>query len=78
MPLTSYLEGGVFEPPQIEAMTTAFEAVCHSLQLADRDDPLTEIIARKVIEVARTGEHDPDRLRELVLTNLNQSDLRGA
>jgi hypothetical protein len=74
MPLTSYLDGGVFEPKQIEAMTAAFEAVCNSLQLLNRDDPITEIVARKVIEVAGTGERDPDRLRDLVLTELNQLD----
>jgi hypothetical protein len=78
MSLTPYLKGGVFQPQQIEAMTTAFEAVCRTLQLVDRDDPLTEIVARRVIDVARTGERDPDRLRELVLMNLNQSDLRSA
>ena len=74
MPLTSYLDGGVFEPKRIEAMTAAFEAVCNSLQLLNRDDPITEIVARKVIEVAATGERDPDRLRDLVLTELNQLD----
>lgn len=78
MPLTPYLKGGVFQPQQIKAMTTAFEAVCRTLQLVDRDDPLTEIVARRVIDVARTGERDPDRLRELVLMNLNQSNLRSA
>jgi hypothetical protein len=57
-------------------MTAAFEAVCRTLQLVDRDDPLTEIVARRVIDVAGTGERDPGRLRELVLMNLNQSDLQ--
>jgi hypothetical protein len=78
MPLTPYLKGRVFQPKQIESMTAAFEAVCRTLQLAKRDDPLTEIVARKVVEMASTGEHDPDLLRELVLMNLNQSDLRRA
>jgi hypothetical protein len=44
----------------------------------ERDDPQMEIVARKIIDVAGTGERDPDRLRELVLMNLNQSDLRSA
>jgi hypothetical protein len=78
MPLTSYLQGGVFEPEQIDAMTVAFKGVCNSLQLLNQDDPITEIVARKVIEVAGTGERDPDRLRDLVLTELNQSDKRSA
>ena len=78
MPLTPYLKGGVFEPQQIGAMTAAFEAVCRSLQLADRTDPLTEIVARKVIDIAATGERNPDRLRVLVLEELSRSDRYGA
>src|SRR4029077_16979592 len=78
MPLTPYLKGGVFEPKQIEAMMAAFEAVCRSLQLADRVDPFTEIVARNVIEIAGTGEHDPERLHDLVLAALSQSGQRTA
>jgi hypothetical protein len=78
VPLTPYLKGGVFEPQQIGAMTAAFEAVCRSLQLADRTDPLTEIVARKVIDIAATGERNPDRLRVLVLEELSRSDRYGA
>jgi hypothetical protein len=78
MPLTPYLKEAVFEPKAIEAMTAAFEAVCDSLKLLDRDDPITEIVARKVIEVAGTGERDPERIRELVLLALNESGERSA
>jgi hypothetical protein len=78
VPLTAYLEGGVFEPQQIGAMTAAFEAVCRSLQLADRTDPLIEIVARKVIEIAATGERNPDRLRVLVLEELSGSHQHSA
>ncbi len=69
MPLTPYLKGTVFEPRAIEAMTAAFEAVCKSLQLLNRDDPIAQIAARKVIDIARTGEHDPQRMHDLVLPN---------
>ena len=37
------------------------------LQLADRQDPITELVARKIIEVAGTGERDPTRIREQAL-----------
>ena len=78
MPLTPYLSGGVFDPEQIEAMTAAFAAVCRSLKLVERKDPLTEIVARKVIEVAGTGERDPERLHDLVLLALNETGQRSA
>jgi hypothetical protein len=51
-------------------MTAAFDAIRASLRLADRDDPLTEIVARRVIEMAGTGERDPERLYDLVLLSL--------
>jgi hypothetical protein len=73
MPLTPYLKEATFDPQAIEAMSAAFEAVCASLQLADRSDPMTEIVARKVIEVAGTGERNSGRIRDLVLHALGES-----
>jgi hypothetical protein len=78
MPLAPYLQVGVFEPPAIEAMTTAYLAVCESLRLASRDDPFTEIVARKVIEIAGTGEREPARIRDLTLLALKESGDRSA
>ena len=78
MPLTPYLKGAVFEPKAIEAMTAAFEAVCKSLQLLSRDDPVTQIVARTIIDIARTGEHDPQRMHDLALLELKDLDQRSA
>jgi hypothetical protein len=42
-----------------------------SLQLeCDVGDPMTEIIVTKIIALAKAGEHDADRLVELVLNDL--------
>ena len=38
--------------------------------LADRTDPITEIIARKIIDVAQTGERDPLRIRARAIADL--------
>ena len=62
------LEGGAFDDRAIKAMTTAYEGALGELGLADR--PLTELIARKIIEVAKAGERDPERLRELALKDI--------
>jgi hypothetical protein len=67
MPLTPYLAEGVFDPLAVSAMSAAYGAACASLGLVDRTDPLNEIVARKVIEIAGTGERDPQRLTDLVL-----------
>jgi hypothetical protein len=76
MPLTPYLKEAVFDPKAIEAMNTAFVAACKSLQLLIRDDPMTEIVARKIIDIARTGERDPQRMHDLALLALKESDQR--
>ena len=77
MPLTlNLVKKVVFDPEAIEPMVAAFKAACQSLQLVDRDDLLTQIVARKVVEVAGTGERDPERLRDLVLLALKEPDRR--
>ena len=44
------------------------KAALKTLRLADRTDPLTELIAKKIIEVVRSGEHDPPRASVLALS----------
>jgi hypothetical protein len=63
---------GVFDQSAIHAMAAAFEACCRALRLEERIDPITEIVARKVIEVAGTGERDPQRICGLVLLALSE------
>jgi hypothetical protein len=72
MPIYEILKGGAFEPKHIEAMGQAFEAVCSGLELTNRDDPLRDLVARKVIECAQRGEHDPERLARVVLSALQK------
>jgi hypothetical protein len=56
---------------QIEAMRAAFNRVCEVLELScDREDPLTEVVVTKIVELAKTGERDPEKLCFTVLTEL--------
>jgi hypothetical protein len=64
MPICRLLENHVFGPDEITVLTSAFEDTLRTLRLVDRADPATEIIAKKIIELAQQGEHDPVRLRE--------------
>jgi len=41
-----------------------------SLGLIDRADPLTKVVAEKIIECAQMGERDPVRLRDCALKSL--------
>jgi hypothetical protein len=55
----------------IEAMHAAFRRVCDILQLScDREDPLTELVVLKIMELAKSGERDPEILCIDVLDEL--------
>jgi CRP-like cAMP-binding protein len=51
-------------------MTTAYEGALRVLGLANRTDPITEIVAKKIIEIAQTGERDPLRIRARAIADL--------
>ena len=52
-----------FEPEHIQAMQRAFDAVCARLELSTgRGDRVTELVAWRIIELARAGERDTNRL----------------
>jgi hypothetical protein len=59
-----------FEPEAIVFMSAAYEDALRALKLTDRQDPITELVARKIIQVAQTGEKDPIRIRERALKSL--------
>lgn len=63
MAIYRLLQHAAFGPEEIERMTTAYEDALRELRLSDRTDPLTEIVAKKIIEIAQTGERDPARIR---------------
>ena len=57
----------------IKPLLATFEAVCRSLELRGPHDPLAEIVALKVIQIAKSGERDPERIRDLVLLSLHNA-----
>ena len=59
------------DPEHIEAMRAAFHRVCDALQLnCHADDPMTEIVVMKIVELAKAGERDPEVLCIDVLAQL--------
>jgi hypothetical protein len=45
----------------------AYETVLRTLSLVDRDDPLTAMIAQRVVELAQSGVKDPAAISEQIL-----------
>ena len=60
----------VFGPETTAAMGTALEQVCAVLGL-DNDAIAREVVASRIIELARRGEHDATALRDRVLMEAN-------
>jgi hypothetical protein len=61
-----FLQGDAFGPGALRAMSTALEEVCRLLKI-DHDQGAREVMAVRIIELARRGERDPKRLRDRVL-----------
>jgi hypothetical protein len=66
----------VFEPDDIQAMSIALDDVCKTLNLTDHAKAAREVIAERIIELARGGERCPTVLRDRVLlkTGLDGGD----
>ena len=54
--------GDAFDPADVAKLAVAYDLVLHQLDLADRQDAITLMIAERVIGLATQGEHDPERL----------------
>jgi hypothetical protein len=67
------------DPAHIEAMRAAFRQICDALLLkCDRDEPMTEVIADKIVALAKAGEHDAQKLADRVLYDLADDGLAAA
>ena len=56
-------------PEEISRLSGAYERTLRTLSLVDRNDPLTEMLARKIIEVGAT-ESDPAKISEIAIKRL--------
>jgi hypothetical protein len=57
----------MFEPEAVICMARAYEGALVALRLTDRQDSITEIVAK---EIAETGERDYTRMRNRALEEL--------
>ena len=70
MPILALLEKEAFDPETIEMLVQCFEGTLADLRLRTLTPSITLLVARRTIEIAKTGERDPVRLRQLVLESL--------
>jgi hypothetical protein len=70
MPIDRLVKEAAFDPEDVQAIVAAYEAALARLGLKDRSDPAAEMVARKIVEIARDGERDPERLSDRVVKSL--------
>ena len=70
MAIYRLLQNSTFNPEDVERMTCAYEECLQRLQLTNRQDPITETLARRIIEVIQTGMKDPSRICDQAIENL--------
>ena len=59
MPIRPYLDGQKFDLETTRLMGLAFEMARVGFGLSDRDEPAKEIVAKRIIELAKAGERNP-------------------
>ena len=55
---------------EIVRLRIAYQKSLHALHLVDRNDPVSEIVAKKVIQIASTGVRDPAQICKIVIKQL--------
>ncbi len=74
VPITPFLKSKVFDPDLTKAMGVAFEKACRTLGLARTSDPVTEAVAKVIIDLAEAGERDPELLYRRALAHFGKAN----
>ena len=67
MTIHRLLQNTPLEPEDIERLVMAYEQTLRALDLKERDDPLTQAVAKKIIEIGQSGIRDPEQISQLVI-----------
>ena len=59
MTIYRLFQNSAFGQEEIDRMVKAYEACLKELGVEDRSDPVTEKVAKHIVEVAQTGERNP-------------------
>jgi hypothetical protein len=73
MAIYRLLQNSAFAPEDIAPLATAYEECLRTLKLSDRSDPISEILAKKIIEIAQTGVRDSGQLGRLALAEIGRA-----
>jgi hypothetical protein len=76
MPIRPFLNVEQFDQEKLRILGVAFVQVCIALRIEeDSDDDVKQAIANKIIELAKTGERNPDLLCERALQDIREAEV---
>jgi hypothetical protein len=78
MAIYRLLQNSAFGPEDISPLVAAYENCLRILGRTDRSDPVTELIAKKIIEIGQTGMRDPVQIGRLALEEIGISGTEGS
>jgi hypothetical protein len=70
MAIYRLIQNSTMKPDEISCITAAYEQTLHTLCVKDRDDPLTEMIAKNIIKIAQSDVRDPAEIAALAIKGL--------
>ena len=68
--VSELLRGAGFDPKTVEVICEAYLRARKSLRDTNHPDLVNEIIARRILSLAKQGERDPDQLHAKALAEL--------
>ena len=71
MPIDRLLQNSKLEPAAQKALRLAFIRTLRLLGLVDRNDPVCEIVACKIVEIGATGASDPIAISDIAVRQLS-------
>jgi hypothetical protein len=71
MAIHRLLQYAALGPDEICALVAAYDETLSALGLKQRNDPITQLVARRIIEIAQTGVRDPLQLASIAITELS-------
>jgi hypothetical protein len=70
MAIYKLIQNTPLEPGDVERVIMAYKETLRALGLKERDDPITQIVAKKIFQIAQTGIEDPMEISRLAMEQL--------
>ena len=73
MTISRLLQYAPLGPDDIGCVVAAYEETLRALGLKPRSDPITRLVASKIIEIAQTGVRDSEQLASIAIKELGSA-----